>query len=95
MSYCWEATGQVRLVVESAKNIPLPLTHLPSPTHPHPAFRLSETPQVAPTHSVPCRVAGSDQATTGDSAGDSTLSSSASSSWEGSTFLQGQTWKGL
>lgn len=41
------------------------------------------------THSVPCGLDGSDQATMGDSAGDSALSSSASSSWEGSPFLQG------
>ena len=37
---------------------------------------------------MPCRLVGSDQATTGDTAGDSILSSSASSSWEHSLFLQ-------
>ena len=37
---------------------------------------------------MPCGLVGSDQATTGDAAGDSILSSSASSSWEGSLFLQ-------
>lgn len=37
---------------------------------------------------MPCGLVGSDQATTGDAAGDSSLSSSASSSWEGSLFLQ-------
>lgn len=73
--------------VGGSKSIPHGPPHA-APTHPHPACRLSETPDVAPTHSS-CGVGVSNQAITGASAGDSTLSSSASSSWEGSRFLQG------
>lgn len=89
LSYCSEATGKV--VVKGSKNVHVlpPPQSPPLMCSPHPDFQLSETPGVGPTHSVPCGLDGSNQATMGDSAGDSALSSSASSSWEGSLFLQG------
>lgn len=80
-------------MVEGSRNIHT-LPHQPNPlslsAHPHPDFQPpSETLRVGPTHSVPCGLDGSNQATMGDSAGASALSSSTSSSWEGSLFLQG------
>ena len=86
MPHFLEVTDRVCLVVEGYKSIH-GLSHSP-PTHMHPPAD-SETPDVAPTHSVSCGKGVSDQAITGVSAGDSTLSSSASSSWEGNLFLQG------
>lgn len=89
LARCSEATGKSGLWWRVLQMSMLP--HSPPLTlHPHPtAFRVSEIPRGPPTYSVPCGVGVSDQATTGVSAGDSTFSSSASSSWEGSLFLQG------
>lgn len=85
LSYCSEATGKV--TVDGFKNVrtfPPPLTSSCVLTPTQASNSLGTR-----THSVPCGLDGSDQATMGDSAGDSALSSSASSSWEGSLFLQG------
>lgn len=88
LPYCLETTGTVYLQAECSKNIHAlpssPPFACPSP----PRLLTRETPEAAPTYSVPCGLVGFDQATTGDAAGDSILSSSASSSWEGSLFLQ-------
>lgn len=78
-THCSEAPGRRAAPPEH------PSLNTPTPHHlllcpPHPGFQRYETPGAGPTHSASCGVVGSDQATTGDSAGDSALSSSASSS---------------